>query len=187
MKCYCHTSLFSSSLSCLAVRTVLLRDVFQQSCFALQYCFYIRVVFVLSPRVRNKILRGVERETNESIARPIVWLDSTQHRVRENHFSFAIGKGLRFKDEIAQDACSSSLIRKICLFRLMLCVRELSRSPTPSEAPDIRCSYGVMERFRGCPQLLLPRKTQLCKFFAVGACTRGSSCTFAHGSGQLRN
>jgi len=30
------------------------------------------------------------------------------------------------------------------------------------------------------------KKTQLCKFFAVGACTRGSSCAFAHGSSQLR-
>mmetsp|Transcript_22338 Transcript_22338/g.51784 ORF Transcript_22338/g.51784 Transcript_22338/m.51784 type:complete len:255 (+) Transcript_22338:58-822(+) len=30
------------------------------------------------------------------------------------------------------------------------------------------------------------KKTQLCKFFAMGACSRGSDCAFAHGSGQLR-
>ena len=30
------------------------------------------------------------------------------------------------------------------------------------------------------------KKTQLCKFFAVGACQRGSSCAFAHGTAQLR-
>ena len=30
------------------------------------------------------------------------------------------------------------------------------------------------------------KKTQLCKFFAVGACTRGSNCAFAHGAAQLR-
>ena len=32
---------------------------------------------------------------------------------------------------------------------------------------------------------LVPR-TRLCKFFAIGACAKGSACTFAHGMGHLR-
>ena len=36
-------------------------------------------------------------------------------------------------------------------------------------------------------RLEVHKKTRLCKFFAVGACTRGSSCAFAHGSCQLRD
>ena len=35
-------------------------------------------------------------------------------------------------------------------------------------------------------RLLAHKRTRLCKFFAVGACTRGESCAFAHGSDQLR-
>eukprot|EP00437_Effrenium_voratum_P047047 CAMPEP_0181523888 /NCGR_PEP_ID=MMETSP1110-20121109/68136_1 /TAXON_ID=174948 /ORGANISM="Symbiodinium sp., Strain CCMP421" /LENGTH=245 /DNA_ID=CAMNT_0023654579 /DNA_START=10 /DNA_END=747 /DNA_ORIENTATION=- len=31
------------------------------------------------------------------------------------------------------------------------------------------------------------KKTRLCKFFAMGACTRGTACAFAHGLDQLRN
>ena len=31
------------------------------------------------------------------------------------------------------------------------------------------------------------QKTRLCKFFTMGACTRGSSCAFAHGPEQLRD
>ena len=36
-------------------------------------------------------------------------------------------------------------------------------------------------------RLQFHKKTQLCKFFAVGACSRGSSCAFAHGKTQLRD
>ena len=35
-------------------------------------------------------------------------------------------------------------------------------------------------------RLQVHKKTQLCKFFAVGACQRGSNCAFAHGTSQLR-
>ncbi|CAJ1399787.1 unnamed protein product [Effrenium voratum] len=31
------------------------------------------------------------------------------------------------------------------------------------------------------------KKTRLCKFFALGACTRGLACSFAHGTDQLRS
>ena len=31
------------------------------------------------------------------------------------------------------------------------------------------------------------KKTRLCKFFAMGACIRGTACAFAHGLDQLRN
>ena len=30
-------------------------------------------------------------------------------------------------------------------------------------------------------RLEVHKQTRLCKFFAVGACTRGSKCAFAHG------
>mmetsp|Transcript_17640 Transcript_17640/g.33172 ORF Transcript_17640/g.33172 Transcript_17640/m.33172 type:complete len:254 (+) Transcript_17640:74-835(+) len=40
---------------------------------------------------------------------------------------------------------------------------------------------------RDAKRLEVHKKTRLCKFFAVGACTRGSACAFAHGSAQLRD
>eukprot|EP00931_Biecheleriopsis_adriatica_P018651 TRINITY_DN12990_c0_g3_i1.p1 TRINITY_DN12990_c0_g3~~TRINITY_DN12990_c0_g3_i1.p1 ORF type:complete len:221 (-),score=49.57 TRINITY_DN12990_c0_g3_i1:62-724(-) len=36
-------------------------------------------------------------------------------------------------------------------------------------------------------QRKMHRNTQLCKFHAVGACTRGDKCSFAHSKGQLRD
>ena len=39
---------------------------------------------------------------------------------------------------------------------------------------------------REVKRLAAHKKTQLCRFFSVGACTRGESCAFAHGSDQLR-
>ena len=36
-------------------------------------------------------------------------------------------------------------------------------------------------------RLEVHKKTRLCKFFVAGACTRGSSCAFAHGASQLRD
>ncbi|CAK9096245.1 C3H1 type-like 2-A) [Durusdinium trenchii] len=35
-------------------------------------------------------------------------------------------------------------------------------------------------------RLAAHKKTQLCRFFEVGACTRGEGCSFAHGMDQLR-
>ncbi|CAE7285527.1 CTH1 [Symbiodinium microadriaticum] len=49
-----------------------------------------------------------------------------------------------------------------------------------AEKTQIMCDDSEARR------LQVHKKTQLCKFFAVGACTRGSSCAFAHGSAQLR-
>jgi len=45
----------------------------------------------------------------------------------------------------------------------------------------------VLTDDREARRLDVHKKTRLCKFFAVGACTRGSSCAFAHGSEQLRD
>ena len=44
-----------------------------------------------------------------------------------------------------------------------------------------------MEQGIQVKRLEMHKKTRLCKFFAAGACTRGSSCAFAHGSCQLRD
>ncbi|CAE7207784.1 zfp36l2-A, partial [Symbiodinium sp. CCMP2456] len=49
-----------------------------------------------------------------------------------------------------------------------------------AEKTQIMCDDSEARR------LQVHKKTQLCKFFAVGACTRGSSCAFAHGAVQLR-
>ena len=35
-------------------------------------------------------------------------------------------------------------------------------------------------------RLAAHKQTRLCKFFAVGACTKGSTCPFAHGTSHLR-
>ena len=45
----------------------------------------------------------------------------------------------------------------------------------------------VLTDDKDAKRLEVHKKTRLCKFFAVGACTRGSSCAFAHGSDQLRD
>ena len=45
----------------------------------------------------------------------------------------------------------------------------------------------IMEDEIQVKRLEAHKKTRLCKFFAMGACTRGSSCAFAHGSDQLRD
>eukprot|EP00434_Breviolum_minutum_P006508 symbB.v1.2.005744.t1/scaffold307.1/size232847/9 len=39
---------------------------------------------------------------------------------------------------------------------------------------------------RDAKRLAAHKQTRLCKFFAVGACTKGSSCPFAHGTSHLR-
>ena len=35
-------------------------------------------------------------------------------------------------------------------------------------------------------RLQVHKQTRLCRFFVVGACTRGEACTFAHGQDKLR-
>jgi len=39
---------------------------------------------------------------------------------------------------------------------------------------------------RDAKRLAAHKQTRLCKFFAVGACTKGSTCPFAHGTSHLR-
>ena len=36
-------------------------------------------------------------------------------------------------------------------------------------------------------RLVAHKQTRLCKFFAIGACTKGTSCPFAHGVSHLRS
>ncbi|CAL1157446.1 unnamed protein product [Cladocopium goreaui] len=42
------------------------------------------------------------------------------------------------------------------------------------------------EDVRDVKRLQVHKQTRLCKFFAVGQCTRGSACAFAHGQEKLR-
>ncbi|CAE7201808.1 Zfp36 [Symbiodinium natans] len=45
----------------------------------------------------------------------------------------------------------------------------------------------VLADDREAKRLEVHKKTRLCKFFTMGACTRGASCAFAHGPDQLRD
>mmetsp|Transcript_37096 Transcript_37096/g.58592 ORF Transcript_37096/g.58592 Transcript_37096/m.58592 type:complete len:271 (+) Transcript_37096:76-888(+) len=51
-----------------------------------------------------------------------------------------------------------------------------------TSSPTISNSNADMEMKR----LAAHKKTQICKFYELGQCTRGDRCTFAHGSEQLR-
>jgi len=42
------------------------------------------------------------------------------------------------------------------------------------------------EEMRDVKRLQVHKQTRLCKFFAIGQCTRGSACAFAHGEEKLR-
>eukprot|EP00434_Breviolum_minutum_P006511 symbB.v1.2.005746.t1/scaffold307.1/size232847/11 len=42
------------------------------------------------------------------------------------------------------------------------------------------------EEMRDGKRLQVHKQTRLCKFFAIGQCTRGSACAFAHGEEKLR-
>ncbi|CAK0819966.1 unnamed protein product [Prorocentrum cordatum] len=74
----------------------------------------------------------------------------------------------------------------------MLCAPFVAKAPpsrgafpperqAPLAVPGTKCSQvGLMSD----PNPLF-LKTKLCKFFAVGACSKGSGCKFAHGAGEL--
>lgn len=64
--------------------------------------------------------------------------------------------------------------------RVMVVVRAPQQPSVSSFAPS------TTHTAKDAKRLAAHKQTRLCKFFAIGACTKGTACPFAHGTSHLR-
>eukprot|EP00435_Cladocopium_sp_Y103_P024102 s632_g5.t2 len=113
---------------------------------------------------------GCSGGQNEGLlTRTIFWPGSAEAQRLEPHPNFAQVPGFYCRSRNTTRSTSFAMAIKTTIASMQAASRALQEG----EDRDVK-------------RLQVHKQTRLCKFFAVGQCTRGSACAFAHGQDRLR-